>query len=108
MASSDERLHQAVKARELGRVRELLSAGADPNALDAKGQPPLAYVLTSGIGFVFEDLTRALIEALLGAGADPRVAEVGRALVRDADGMVTAASEANEAHRLARLLGVKP
>ena len=104
---SDSTLHLAVKKRDVIQVCCLLANGADPNVLDAKGSPPLAYTLTYGIGFVLEDVTRAMIWALLKAGADPRVGNAGQSLVDDANGMVTAGIEANEAHALAKMLGVK-
>jgi hypothetical protein len=106
MVTSRELLHEAVKARDVEQVCVLLSQGADPNALDARGKPPLAYVLSSGVGFVLEDWTRAMVWALRRAGADPKVAGVGRALIDDAHAMVTAAGEARDARELAGLLGV--
>ena len=72
--------------------------------VDEKGSPPLAYTLTWGIGFVFEDASRAMIRALLKAGADPRVGDARQSLVADARIIVTAGIEAN-LH--ARMLGVK-
>ena len=79
-----EAIHAAVRARDVGKLRELLAAGGDPNALDAAGQPPLRHVLTYGCGFVLEEETCALITALLAAGADPSVGGVATALVADA------------------------
>lgn len=104
---SESALHSAVKKRDVVEVCCLLAKGADPNVLDARGAPPLAYTLSAGIGFVFEDVSRAMIWALLKAGADPRVGGAGRALVNDANAMVTAGIEASEAAALARMLGVK-
>lgn len=98
-------LHDAVRRRDPARLEALLAAGHDPNALDEAGQPPLRHVLTGGIGFVLEPETVAMIRALLAAGADPKLAGVGKALVDDANSMVTAAGEANDAAALARLLG---
>lgn len=88
MPKSDSALHLAVIC--------LLATGAD--VLDDKGAPKLAYTLSYGIGFVFETATRAMICALLKAG---------QSLVDDANGRVTAGLEANEAHALAKMPGVK-
>lgn len=97
-------LHDAVRARDVALVERLLRDGADPNALDARGQPPLRHVLTYGCGFVVEDATQAMIEALLDAGADPELAGVADALLADADSMVTSGGEANAARALGVLL----
>jgi ankyrin repeat protein len=40
-------LHYAVKRGQMGRVRELLRAGADPNATDRAGHTPLMHALKS-------------------------------------------------------------
>ena len=99
-----EAIHAAVRARDVGKLRELLAAGGDPNALDAAGQPPLRHVLTYGCGFVLEEETCALITALLAAGADPSVGGVATALVADAREMVCSAGEAGAAAELKELL----
>ena len=99
-------LHEAVKNREVDRVRSLLEAGSDPNELDLYGQPPLRYVLTYGSGFVVGKVTAAMIEALIKAGADPKLAGVGEVLVNEANDMVTAALEVGEVKALMKLLGV--
>lgn len=104
MDSLNAKLHEAVKKRDVLQACVLLSRGANPNALDAKGQPPLAYVLSYGIGFVLEDWSRAMVWALRRAGADPKVADVGRTLMNDANGMVTSGGEASDASQLEALL----
>lgn len=97
-------VHEAVRARDVGALEMALRGGADPNALDERGQPALRHVLTYGIGFVVEDETRAMIEALLDAGADPELAGVTDALLADAESMVTSGGEANDARALGVLL----
>ncbi len=97
-------LHDAVKRRDLRRLRELLAAGRDPNQLDAEGQPPLRYVLSDSFGFCLEDATREMIRLLRRAGADPKVANVGASVIKDAHDMVTGASELADASELETLL----
>jgi ankyrin repeat protein len=99
-------LHDAVHDRNVARVRALLAEGADPNALDAGGNPPLRHVLTYGIGFVLERESREMIAALLAAGADPSLNGTAAALVADASSMVTSAGEAGEARELEAMLAI--
>jgi hypothetical protein len=99
-------LHQAVHDGRVAEVEALLASGHDPNERDERGQPPLAYALPYVIGFVLDEPTERIIRALLAAGADPALEAVGRRLVGEAKAMVCSALEANEARRLAALLGV--
>jgi ankyrin repeat protein len=99
-----EAIHAAVRARDAGKLRALLAAGGDPNALDASGQPPLRYVLTYGAGFMLEEETCAMITALLAAGADSSVSGVATALMADARAMVCSAGEAGAAAELEEML----
>lgn len=66
--SLNDSLVDAVKARSLDRVRELLSAGADPSHWgNPWGQTPLHHAAMIG----FEEIA----EALLAANADPDKAD---------------------------------
>ena len=99
-------LHVAVKQHDVALTERLLAAGADPNALDEHAEPPLRYVLLSGVGFMLDDDSERLILALRAAGAKTELRDVGRTLVADARASVCSALEANEARRLAALLGI--
>lgn len=85
-------LHEAAQALNLGAVRALLEAGADPDARDGLGETPLLRA-TKGDESLFEvrlfglvetgesDLDTSALEAvsglLLGRGADPSAADRG-------------------------------
>jgi len=84
----------------------MLATGSDPNALDERGRPPLAFALPWAVGFLLSPVTERIIKALLAAGADLTCNDVGRALVAEADAMVCSAAEAGDAARLKTLLGV--
>ncbi|KAK6515473.1 hypothetical protein TWF506_007807 [Arthrobotrys conoides] len=68
-------LHLSVKIGSVGLVRSLIEAGADVNAVDAKGRTPLFFINRRGAGLSLAD--RATTESvtcgywLLKAGADP-------------------------------------
>jgi ankyrin repeat protein len=106
MPETRHELHDAVRRQDVAAVKALLAAGADANALDARGDPPLWYAITSGVGFVLEPTSRQIIRSLLDAGADPAVASVGERLVADAWSMVTHHMEASDVRALAEMLGV--
>lgn len=57
-----EALFDAVLKKDVGRVREALRAGANPNARDDRGVPPLVYAGHSGAA--------EIVEALVDAGAN--------------------------------------
>ena len=106
MADPNDTLHDTVRRQDVEKVKALLAGGADANGLDARGNPPLFYAITSGVGFVLEQPSRKIIRALLDAGADPTVANVGQRLVADAWSMVTHHMEASDVRALAEMLGV--
>ena len=93
-----DRLFGAIKARSPERVRELLAAGADPNAESGNGYPMLHLAA--------ERADAACARALLEYGADPRglqpegqtplvyAREVLQAVPRDAEGVVQARIDA--------------
>lgn len=64
-------LHAAVVQGDRARVRQLLEAGADPNARDARGTTPLMLATTA-----------PMVELLVASGADVRAEDAqGRTLV---------------------------
>uniref|UniRef100_A0A7S4UIW7 Uncharacterized protein n=1 Tax=Alexandrium monilatum TaxID=311494 RepID=A0A7S4UIW7_9DINO len=83
-APLDARLAQAVRAGNLPAVQELLSRGADPNAVDARGETPLFRAAELG--------SADLAAALLLHAADPLRESAGR--LTAADLASTAAVEA--------------
>ncbi len=60
-------LHQAARRFDLAKVRELLEAGADPNARDGSGARPLHYAVSVSHA--------AMIDALVEGGAEVDVPE---------------------------------
>jgi len=64
-ANPINRLHSAIRALDVEQVRQLLNAGADANAKNDRGQPPL--MLAAYLGNV------AIAQALLAAGADVNI-----------------------------------
>ncbi len=90
----DSAPHLAVKERDVIHVCCLLANGAAPSVLDEKGAPPLAYA-------------SSLRNRLRVRRRDPRVGNAGQSLIDGANRVVTAAIEANEAHALAKMPGVK-
>lgn len=105
-----EALHEAVKRADLETIRNLLSAGHSPNALDAVGLPPLAYLMdhVDYIGFVLSEPMVAMIRLLRAAGAYPPSERAKRRVMDDAWRCVTSASEANDARMLDGLLDFEP
>jgi hypothetical protein len=67
--ASSKNLHRAAEDDSVGRVRELLDAGADPNLKDKKGRTPLLCAV-SGESYVNTWL-------LLSRGADPNIPDKG-------------------------------
>jgi hypothetical protein len=59
----DRALHQAINRHDLIAVRQLLSEGANPNALDRDGHPLLMSATT-------DDENAAIIQLLIDSGAD--------------------------------------
>lgn len=57
-----EQLHEAVRAGEVARARELIAAGADANARDSYGATPLMNAAHGG--------NVQMVRALIAAGAD--------------------------------------
>jgi ankyrin repeat protein len=72
-----EQLHEAVRAGEVARARELIAAGADANARDSYGATPLMNAARGG--------NVEMVSALLAAGADVNaVDELGWSAVHKA------------------------
>jgi len=69
------RLHEATKARDLGEVKRLLEAGADPNVKNESGHTPLYWAIAWSSGLPASPAERAFGQALLPVlirhGADP-------------------------------------
>jgi ankyrin repeat protein len=66
--------HSAVEHMDAGRLRAMLADGADPNEQDPGGMPLLHHAIDverDAAAQSGEDLTSALTQALLEAGADP-------------------------------------
>ena len=69
------RLHEATHARDLGEVKRLLEAGADPNVKNESGHTPLYWAIAWSSGLPASPAERAFGQALLPLlirhGADP-------------------------------------
>ncbi len=63
-------LHRAVHRNDLKAAESLIRGGADVNATNRYGVPPLALAATNG--------NAAMLELLLKAGANPNARAVGR------------------------------
>ncbi|MEM6769330.1 MAG: ankyrin repeat domain-containing protein, partial [Bacteroidota bacterium] len=57
-------LHQAVASGEYAMVKDLLRAGADPNALDEQGRTPLDYALDNMLVYLDEHMATIGADAL--------------------------------------------
>jgi len=60
----DESVHAAVRSGDIEKLKGLLEAGADPNALDSRGMTPLMHAAN------LRALRDGTVEALIAAGAD--------------------------------------
>jgi hypothetical protein len=97
MSSAASPLHQAIHALNVAEVERLLAEGADPDALDDRGEPPLHAVIPFTIGFTFEPEMGRIIALLAEAGADFGLKKVSERLKLEARDMVSSALEANMA-----------
>ena len=103
----DADLIRAIRDGDADWVELLLEEGADPNARDARGNPALYGVGPAlSAGFVFGDVDARILQALLDAGADPDLDDVGVRMCKSAWRAVCSALEAHDARRLQQLLGV--
>lgn len=87
-------------------MRALILQGADPNALDAQGLPPLAYLLChmDWLGFMLTRDMREMISILAQAGAEPTLKGAGDIAIREAQANVTSAIENMDAQKFADLI----
>lgn len=77
-------LHEAVRALDIQAARALIAAGAEVNELDAKGNPPLAYLFCrSGYYFDYTEETKAMLDLLLSSGASRVLNNVGKKMIED-------------------------
>jgi hypothetical protein len=97
MSSAASPLHRAISALNVAEVARLLAEGADPDALDDRGEPPLHAVIPFTCGFSFEPEMGRIITLLAEAGADFGLRQVAQRLKTEARGMVSSALEANMA-----------
>lgn len=72
-AEANTPLHDAARRGDLDLAQLLLRHSADPNAANGFGEAPLQLALRPGGDFVPDATSRALVEALLHAGASPFV-----------------------------------
>jgi ankyrin repeat protein len=79
MTSNEEQLFNAVENDDVGEVKQLLAAGANPNIADQYGRTPLYYAAVSG--------NKEIVKILLDYHADPNRADNdGRTPLHDAAG----------------------
>jgi hypothetical protein len=97
MPHAAKTLHEAVRAMNPDAVARLLVEGADPDALDAQGEPPLYDLITCTVGFTFEPEMARIITLLAEAGADFGLRNVSDRLKIEARNAVCSALEANMA-----------
>lgn len=81
-AEANTPLHDAAKRNNFGSLQLLLRHGAEVNRVNGYGEAPLELVIRSAAGcidFMGPETTRAMVEALLTAGACPYAAAPGSA-----------------------------
>lgn len=107
MLSGRDALNNAVKRADLAAIRQLLAAGISPNALDADGLPPLAYVLDhyQAYGFSLPGETREMIRLLRVAGGHPAPHAARERVMALASSLVSSAAETADLGTLEQLLG---